>query len=71
MLIETLPSKRVMLANLQPGERIVYTIFSQSKPVRVEGEVTQIERKRNLGRIWTTYGSLPWQPLTAKYELRL
>jgi hypothetical protein len=60
-----------MIANLQLGERIVYTIFTGSKSVRVEGEVTQIERKHNLGRIWTTHGALPWQPLTAKYELRL
>ena len=71
MLTETLSIKRIVLANLKPGERIVYTIFTGSKSVRVEGEVTQIEREYNLGRIWTTHGSLPWQPLTAKYELRL
>lgn len=69
--METLPIKRVMIANLQLGERIVYTIFTQSKFIRVEGEVIQIEREQNSGRVWTTHGALPWQPLTAKYELRL
>ncbi len=69
--METLPIKRVMIANLKLGERIIYTIFTRSKSIRVEGEVTQIEREQNLGRIWTTHGALPWQPLTAKYELRL
>ena len=63
--------KRKMLANLQPGERITYIIYEQSQPVRVESEVTQVEINSNLGRPWTTQGPLPWQPLTAKYELRL
>ncbi len=71
MLTEILPIKRVMLTNLKPGERITYIITERSKCVRVEAEVTRIEKRQNLGRLWTTYGALPWQPLTAKYELRL
>ncbi len=71
MLIEILPIKRVMLANLKPGERITYTIIERSKSVRVDVEVTRIEKKENLGRLWTIYGPLSWQALTAKYELRL
>ena len=43
-----------MLANLKPGERIVYMTYKRSLPVRVEGEVTHVEREYNLGRLWTT-----------------
>ena len=60
-----------MLANLKPGERIVYMTSKRSLPLRVEGEVTHVEREYNLGRLWTTQGALPSQPLTAKYEVRL
>ena len=70
-MIETKPIKRIMLVNLKPGERIAYITFKRSKPVRVESEVTRVEREYNLGRLWTTHGPLPWQPLTAKYEVRL
>ena len=70
-MIETKPIKRIMLANLKPGERIVYMTYKRSLPVRVEGEVTHVEREYNLGRLWTTQGPLPWQPLTTKYEVRL
>ena len=71
LLMETKPIKRVMIANIKPGERITYITFQRSLAIRVEGEVTHVEFEYKLGRLWTTHGPLPWQPLTAKYEVRM
>jgi hypothetical protein len=59
----------MMLANLQPGDCISYIGVKHGKPVEVQVEVTQIEKKANFGRVWTHQGAFSWQPLTAKYEV--
>ena len=70
-LMETKQIKRIMLANLNPGECIAYISFKRGQPVRLEAEVIRVESEYNAGRLWTTHGPLPWQSLTAKYEVRL
>lgn len=62
--------KRVMLANLHPGQCIDYIVFEKNgKPAHVQSEIVSIEIHCNFGRLHTIRGALPWQMLTFKYEV--
>jgi hypothetical protein len=67
-----LPTKRVMLSNLQPGQHIDQIVFDRhGNPLRVQSEIVRIEKSCNFGRIWLVSGPLTWQTLTFKYQVAL
>lgn len=67
--MDILPTKRVMLANLQPGQHIDHIIFPNGNPLRVQSEIVRVETHCNFGRVWITSGPLNWQKLTFKYQV--
>lgn len=65
--MEIFRTKRIMLANLQPGQCIDYIVFESGNPIHLQAEIIHIERDCNFGCVWTIHGSLSWQMLTFKY----
>lgn len=60
-------TKRIMLANLQPGQCVDYIAFEHGNPVHLQAEIIHIERDYSFGCIWTIHGPQSLQMLTYKY----